>query len=95
MMRRGWVIAGVHGALIFGIVWTAACSGTSEDREPQAAVADGGVVEDSAAPAIDGPVPDAGAKKPHPKQNSLAVSGRGQHSLHNFTMNDKEGREFS
>jgi hypothetical protein len=93
MRRRGWVIAGVHGALVFGLVWTAACFGTSGDREPEAAVADGGVIEDSAAPAVDGPVPDGGTKKPHQKRNSLAVSGRGQHSLHNFTMNDKEGRE--
>jgi hypothetical protein len=56
-------------------------------------VADGGVVGDSAAPAVDGPVPDGGTKKPHQKRHSLAVSGRGHHSLHNFTMNDKQGRE--
>jgi hypothetical protein len=93
MRRRGWVIAGVHGALVFGLVWTAACFGTSEDREPQAAVADGGVVEDSATPAVDGPVLDGGTKKPHQQRHSLAVSGRGHHSLHNFTLHDKEGRE--
>ena len=81
------MIAGVHGALVFGLIWTAACFGTSEDRDPQAAATDGG------GPAVDGPVPDGGTKKPHQKRHSLAVSGRGQHSLHNFTMNDKQGRE--
>ena len=81
------MIAGVHGALVFGLIWTAACFGTSEDRDPQAAATDGG------GPAVDGPVPDGGAKKPDQKRHSLAVSGRGHHSLHNFTMNDKQGRE--
>ena len=78
-------MAGVRGALVFALIWTAACFGSSEDRDPKAAAVDASVP--------DGGVPKAGAKKPHPKQNSLAVSGRGQHSLHNFTMNDKEGRE--
>jgi len=88
-------MAGFHAALVFGLVWTAACFGSSGDGDPQAAAADGGGPADSAAPApaVDGSVPDGGAKKPHQKRNSLAVSGRGQHSLHNFTMNDKEGRE--
>jgi hypothetical protein len=34
------VIASVHGALILGLIWTAACSSTSEDRDPQAAATD-------------------------------------------------------
>jgi hypothetical protein len=71
------VTAGVHGALVFGLISAAACFGSSEDRDPKAAAADGG-----------GP-----AKKPHQKRQSLAVSGRGHQSLHNFTMNDKQGRE--
>jgi hypothetical protein len=89
------MMAGVHGVLVFALIWTAACFGTSENRESQAAAADGGTSADSAAPApaADGSVPDGGAKTPDQKRNSLAVSGRGQHSLHNFTMNDKEGRE--
>ena len=86
-------MAGVHGALVLGLISAAACFGSSEDRDPKAAAADGGGPADSAAPAVDGSVPDGGAKKAHQKRNSLAVSGRGQHSLHNFTMNDKQGRE--
>ena len=93
-------MAGVRGALVFALIWTAACFGSSEDRDSKAAAADGGGPADSAAPAVDGSVPDGGvpkggAKKPHEKRHSLAVSGRGQHSLHNFTMNDKEGREVA
>ena len=99
MSPRGRAIAGVHGALVFGLLWTAACFGMSKDRDPQAADVDGGTREDSAAqaPAVDGSVPDGGvpkggAKKPHEKRHSLAVSGWDRHSLHNFTMNDKQGR---
>jgi len=93
MSRRGWVAAGVNSALVFGLIWTAACFGTSEDRDPQAAAADGGARADSPTPAVDGSVPDGGAKKPHQKRHSLAISGRAHFSLSNFSMNDKEGRE--
>jgi len=93
-------MAGVRGALVFALIWTAACFGSSEDRDPKAAGADGGGPADSAAPApvvdasvLDGGVPKEDVKKPHEKPHSLAVSGRGHHSLHNFTMNDKQGRE--
>ena len=78
-------MAGVHGALVLGLIWTAACFGSSEDPDPKAAAVDASVP--------DGGVPKAGAKKPQGKRHSLAVSGRGHHSLHNFTMNDKQGRE--
>jgi heat shock protein HtpX len=50
MNQRGWVMAGVHGALVFGLIWTAACFGTPEDRDPQAAAADGGGPADSPDP---------------------------------------------
>ena len=48
---------------------------------------------DAAAAVVDASAPDAAAKKAPPKRNSLAVSGRGRHSLHDFTMHDKQGRE--
>jgi len=41
----------------------------------------------------DGAVLDAGAKKDPETRPSLAVSGWARHSLHNFAMNDKQGRE--
>lgn len=87
------VIAGVHGALLVALTLAAACIGTSEDRAPSAAAADGGVEQDAAAPGVDGSAADVAAKKPRPKRHSLAVSGWGRHSLHNFTMKDKQGRE--
>ena len=40
----------------------------------------------------DGAVLDAGAKKDPETRPSLAVSGWARHSLHNFAMNDKQGR---
>jgi hypothetical protein len=58
---------------------------SGEEVEPTAATVDASVPHEDA--------PKEGAKKPHQKRHSLAVSGRGQHSLHNFTMNDKQGRE--
>ena len=86
-------MAGVQGALVFGLISAAACVGCSEDREPPAAVDDGGVAEGTAAPAVDGSVGDAAVKKTPQKRPSLAVSGWGRHSLHDFTMKDKQGRE--
>ena len=86
-------MAGVQGALVFGLISAAACVGCSEDREPQAAVADGGVAEGAEAPAVDGSVADTAIKKSPQKRHSLAVSGWGRHSLHDFTMKDKQGRE--
>jgi hypothetical protein len=93
MSPQGWVMAGVQGALVFGLISAAACVGCSEDREPQAAVADGGVAEGAEAPAVDGSVADTAIKKSPQKRHSLAVSGWGRHSLHDFTMKDKQGRE--
>jgi len=93
MSRRRWVIAGVHGASVVGLTLALGCFGKSEDRAPSAGAADGGVAQDAAASAVDGSVPDAAVKKTPQKRHSLAVSGSGRHSLHNFTMNDKEGRE--
>jgi hypothetical protein len=57
----------------------------AEEVEPKAEAVDASVPHEDA--------PKEGAKKPHETPHSLAVSGRGQHSLHNFTMNDKQGRE--
>jgi len=34
-------MAGVRGALVFALIWTAACFGSSEDRDSKAAAADG------------------------------------------------------
>jgi hypothetical protein len=78
------LVAGAYGALLLGLTLTTACSGKSDDRASSAGVADGGV---------DGSVGDAAVQKPHHKGHSLAVSGWGRHSLHDFTMKDKEGRE--
>ena len=82
--------AGVHGAFFVGLILAAGCVGKSEERP---GAADGGVVEDAAASAVDGSVVDAAVEKSHQKRHSLAVSGWGRHSLHDFTLKDKQGRE--
>jgi hypothetical protein len=75
----------VYSALFWGLIFPVACSGGSKDVSvPDGSVPDGSVP--------DGDVPDAGAKKQHAARHSLAVSGWARHSLHNFAMNDKQGR---
>jgi hypothetical protein len=78
MSQRELAIQGVEVTLVFVLLLAAACSG----RET---------------PAVDAAVPDAAVQKrahtaPHEKRPSLAVSGWSHHALHNFTMNDKQGR---
>ena len=44
-------------------------------------------------PRLTARLPTRSRQEDFPKRNSLAVSGWGRHSLHDFTMRDKEGRE--
>ena len=78
MSRRKLVIPSAEGALVFVLFLTAACSGR-EAQELDAAVPDGAV-------------PKSAQGEHHAKRPSLAVSGWSHHALHNFTMNDKQGR---
>ena len=78
MSQREPAISAIKVAFVFLLLFAAACSG----RETPAV--------DAAAP--DGAVPKSAHTAPHEKRPSLAVSGWARHSLHNFTMNDKQGR---
>ena len=97
MCGRGQLIAGVLGFLIPGLIGMAGGC-TAKDADQRTEAVDGAAGDDSsAASEVDGSVPEggvpnAGAKKAHGQRPSLAVSGWARHSLHNFTMNDKQGR---
>ena len=78
MSQRELAMPGVRVALVFVLLFTVACS----SGETSAV--------DAATP--DGAVPKNVQTTPHEKRPSLAVSGWSHHALHNFTMNDKQGR---
>ena len=78
MGQRELAMPGVKVALVFVLLFTVACS----SGETSAV--------DAATP--DGAVPKNVQTTPHEKRPSLAVSGWSHHALHNFTMNDKQGR---
>jgi len=78
--------------LVFGLSSLGGCTSAPKIQAPDAA--DGGVIEDAATQKPDDSTGDAGPKEAHQKRHSLAVSGWGQHALHSFTMNDKQGREI-
>jgi hypothetical protein len=83
-------------------VCMAGCVGSTDDAAPESPGAvDASATDvslDATAPdQADGPAPSAAQpvppSAPHPKGHSLGLSGRTVFSLHNFAMNDKEGRK--
>ncbi|MGB5809193.1 MAG: hypothetical protein WBG86_01610 [Polyangiales bacterium] len=95
MSRRAWMVAVI--VVIVGLVWTAASLGvfsTPADLERAAESLDAGVLDKPPfEPGLpDGGVSDAGLEQPDAGEHSLAISGHAKASLHDFSMNDKQGR---
>jgi hypothetical protein len=94
MSGRVWVVVGVCVAALLGLLWVASSFGvfaTPEDLDRNAESLDAGVLEDWPFDGVDldASVPDAGREV---GSHALALSGRGVVGLHNFSLNDHQGR---
>ncbi|MEM7437052.1 MAG: hypothetical protein AAF436_18000 [Myxococcota bacterium] len=91
MGRAGWIATALLVVVLGILLWGANEMGvfdTAEELEQRADLVDIETSDDSEeAPAVD--------KQPKPQdgERSLALSGRASVSLHDFVMNDKQGRE--